>query len=87
MVGAISQVILNACPDCDMYERRARWRKSLTLWRSLLAHLTSDSRRSLARASRAWPTVLQRRFASALPTLREDSGRILDTHPSTLSGI
>ena len=65
MIGAISQLILNACTDCDMYERRARYRKSLKLRRLLLAHLTSDSRRSLARASRAWPSVLQRRFATA----------------------
>jgi hypothetical protein len=87
MIGTISQLILNACPDCDMYERRARYRKSLKLWNSLLAPLTSDSLRSLARASRAWPSVLQRPFASAFGKLRTDPGRIRDTHQSTLSGI
>jgi hypothetical protein len=65
MIGTISQLIMNACPDCDMYERQARYRKSVKLWSSLLAHLNLDSRRCLASASRAWPSVLQRRFATA----------------------
>lgn len=66
MIRTISQLILNACPDCDAFERRTRYRKSLKLWKPLLRPLTPDSRRSLARASSAWPPTLQRRVASAL---------------------
>jgi hypothetical protein len=66
LLGTISQLVLNACPDCDLYERRTRYRKSLKMWNSSLPPLTPEARRSLARASRAWPSVLRRRFDSAL---------------------
>lgn len=66
LLGPISQLILNACPDCDVYERRTRYRKSLKMWNSILSPLTPEARRSLARASRAWPSVLRRRFDSTL---------------------
>jgi hypothetical protein len=49
-----------------MYERRTRYRKGLKMWKALLAPLTPEARRSLARVSRGWPPYLQRRLASAL---------------------
>jgi hypothetical protein len=73
-IGTISQLVLNASTDCDIYERRARYRKGLKVWKSLLAPLTPEARRSLARASRAWPSSLQRRLDAALKqTTRRDS--------------
>jgi hypothetical protein len=73
-IGTVSQLVLNASTDCDMYERRARYRKGLKVWKSLLVPLTPEARRSLARVSRAWPPSLQRRLASALKhTTRRDS--------------
>ena len=56
------------------YERSVRHRKSLNMWKSFLAPLTPEARRSLARISRAWPTALHRRFAAALMhSIRRDS--------------
>jgi hypothetical protein len=73
-IETISQLVLNASTDCDIYERRARYRKGLKVWKSLLAPLTPEARRSLARASRAWPPSLQQRLAAALKhTTRRDS--------------
>ena len=65
MLGTVSQLVLNASPDCDMYERRARYRKSLKLWKPLLVPLNREQRLNLARASHAWPSDLHRRFAAA----------------------
>ncbi len=65
--ATISQLVLCASPDCDLYERRARYRKSLKLWRCILEPLAAEARKSLVRASRAWPKPLQSRLASALP--------------------
>ena len=48
------------------YERSVRHRKSLNMWKSFLAPLTPEARRSLARISRAWPSALHRRFGAAL---------------------
>jgi hypothetical protein len=74
LIGTVSQLVLNASTDCDMYERRARYRKGLKVWKSLLVPLTPEARRSLARVSRAWPPSLQRRLASALKhTTRRNS--------------
>src|SRR5665213_619181 len=56
LIGTISQLVVNASTDCDMYERRARYRKGLKVWKSLLVPLTPEARRSLARVSRAWPS-------------------------------
>jgi hypothetical protein len=53
LIGIVSQLVLNASTDCDMYERRARYRKDLKVWKSLLVPLTPEARRSLARVSRA----------------------------------
>jgi hypothetical protein len=47
------------------YERSVRHRKSLNMWKSFLAPLTPEARRSLARISRAWPSALQGRLASS----------------------
>jgi hypothetical protein len=66
LTGTILQLVLNASTDCDIYERRTRYRKGLKVWKALLAPLTPEARRSLARASRGWPPYLQRRLASAL---------------------
>jgi hypothetical protein len=74
LIATISLLVLNASPDCDIYERQARYRKGLRVWKSLLAPLTPEARQSLARASRAWPPSLQRRLAAALRhTTRRDS--------------
>src|SRR5260370_40910222 len=54
LIGIVSQLVLNASTDCDMYERRARYRKDLKVWKSQLVPLTPEARRSLARVSRAW---------------------------------
>jgi hypothetical protein len=66
LAGTVSQLVLNAFTDCDMYERRSRYNKGLKVWKALLAPLTPEARRSLARVSRGWPPYLQRRLASAL---------------------
>ena len=80
--GTISQLVFNSSSDCDAYERRARYRKSLRLWRCILEPLTADARRSLARASRVWPTPLQSRLASALAhTPRKSWDRSLCFNP------
>jgi hypothetical protein len=72
----ISQLVLNACTDWDLYERRARYRKSLKLWKTLLGPLTAETRRNLALASLAWPSVMRRRLNSALDqTIRRSSFR------------
>src|SRR5258708_24272199 len=39
LIGTISQLVQNASPDCDMDERRARYRKSLKVWTSALARI------------------------------------------------
>jgi hypothetical protein len=75
------------------YERSVRHCKSLNMWKSFLAPLTPEARRSLARISRAWPSALHRRFAAALMhSIRRDSSmwasalihsvRDLSTNPS-----
>jgi TniQ len=53
LILPILQLVLNASTDCDMYERRARYRKSLKVWKLLLVPLTPEARRNLARVSRA----------------------------------
>ena len=73
LIGIVWQLVVNGSVDCDMYERRTRYYKGLTLWKSLLIPLTPEGRRSLARLSRDWPPPLRRRLASALASssLRE----------------
>jgi hypothetical protein len=74
LIRTILQLVLNASTDCDMYERRARYRNSLKVWKSLLAPLTPEARRNFVRVSRAWPSSLQRSLASALAQItRRDS--------------
>jgi hypothetical protein len=74
LIRTILQLVLNASTDCDMYERRARYRNSVKIWESLLVPLTPEGRRNLARLSRAWPSSLQRSLASALRQItRRDS--------------
>jgi hypothetical protein len=74
LIRIILQLVLNASTDCDMYERRARHRKTLKVWKSLLVPLTPEARRNLARVSHAWPSSLQRSLASALAQItRRDS--------------
>jgi LSD1 subclass zinc finger protein len=74
LIRTILQLVLNASTDCDMYERRARYRNSLKVWEPLLVPLTPEGRRNLARISRAWPASLQRSLASALAQItRRDS--------------
>jgi TniQ len=51
LIGIVSQLVLNASTDCDMYECRARYRTDLKVWESLLVPLTPEARRSLARVS------------------------------------
>jgi hypothetical protein len=73
------------------YERSVR--QESHMWKSFLAPLTPEARRSLARISRAWPSALHRRFAAALlHSIRRDSSmwasalihsvRDLSTNPS-----
>lgn len=77
LIRTILQLVLNVSTDCDMYERRARYRNSLKVWESLLAPLTREARRNLARLSRAWPSSLQRSLASALAQItRRDSSYV-----------
>jgi hypothetical protein len=71
LIRTILQLVLNASTDCDMYERRARYRNSLKVWKSLLVPLTPEARRNLARVSRAWPPSLQRSLASALAQITQ----------------
>jgi hypothetical protein len=66
LIGTVWQLVVNGSTDCDIYERRARYRRGFTLWKSLLIPLLPEGRRSLARASRAWPSPLQRRLTAAL---------------------
>jgi hypothetical protein len=62
--GPSRQELIRTILHCDMYERRARYRNSLKVWKSLLLPLTPEARRNLARVSRAWPSSLQRSLAS-----------------------
>jgi hypothetical protein len=74
LIEIVSQLVLNASTDGDMYERRARYRKDLKVWKSLLVPMPPEARRSLVRVSRAWPPSLRRRLTSALAhTTRRDS--------------
>jgi hypothetical protein len=41
LIRPISLLVLNASTDCDIYERRARYRKGLKVWKALLAPLTA----------------------------------------------
>lgn len=66
LIGIVWQLVVNESNDGDVYERRARYQRGLRLWNSLLISLRPEGRRSLARASRSWPSSLQRRFAAAL---------------------
>ena len=66
LIGTVWQLVVNGSTDCDIYERRARYRRGFTLWKSLLIPLLPEGRRSLARASRAWPSPLRRRLTAAL---------------------
>ena len=66
LTETIAQLVVNASTDCDLYERRARYRKSLGLWQSLLVPLPREARRSLAGVSQAWPSFLRQRLAAAI---------------------
>ena len=66
LIETVWQLVVNGSTDCDMYERRARYRRGFILWKSLLIPLLPEGRRSLARASRAWPSPLRRRLTAAL---------------------
>jgi hypothetical protein len=66
LIGTVWQLVVNGSTDCDIYERRARYRRGLKTWRSLLHPLPPEGRRSLERASRDWPPLLRRRLAAAL---------------------
>jgi hypothetical protein len=66
LTGTIAQLVVNASTDCDLYERRARYRKSLRLWQSLLVPLPREARQNLARVSQAWPSFLRQRLAAAI---------------------
>jgi hypothetical protein len=66
LIGTVWQLVTNQSTDCDIYERRARYRKGLRIWRSLLMPLLPEGRHSLARASRAWPSPMRRRLQAAL---------------------
>jgi hypothetical protein len=48
LIEIVSQLVLNASTDGDMYERRARYRKDLKVWKSLLVPLTPVSFASAA---------------------------------------
>ena len=64
----ISELIANAAPGSDTWERQSRYRRSLKLWADLftLPTFSESDAIALERASRYWPVVLQKRFAAAL---------------------
>jgi hypothetical protein len=84
LTGIITQLVVNASTDCDLYERRARYRKSLKLWQSLLVPLPREDRQSLARVSEAWPSFLRRRLAAAIPHSHRRKPHLSGVHASPL---
>jgi hypothetical protein len=64
----ISELIANAAPGLDTWERQSRYRRSLKIWADLftLPTFSESDAVALERASRYWPVVLQKRFAAAL---------------------
>jgi hypothetical protein len=80
LLETIAQLMLNAFADCDLYERRARYRRSLIRWTSILARLTPAERGHLARSSRSWPLAVRCRFDSAFAKVnRRESPSSLST--------
>lgn len=65
IMAVVSQLVWNASSNCDAYERRKRSRRSLKLWSSVLSPLAQEDAKRLEVASRSWPPILRRRFASA----------------------
>lgn len=64
----ISELIANAAPGSDIWERQSRYRRSLRIWANLFAlpPFSESDAGALEGASRHWPVVLQKRFAAAL---------------------
>ena len=64
----ISELIANAAPGSDTWERQSLYRRDLKLWADLftLPTFSESDAIALERASRYWPVVLQKRFAAAL---------------------
>jgi hypothetical protein len=42
LIGIVWQLVVNGSTDCDIYERRARYRRGLKIWRSLLLPLPPE---------------------------------------------
>jgi hypothetical protein len=67
LIRRILQLVLNASNDCDMYERRARYRKSLKGMEVAAGSADSRSPSGVSgTSSHSWPSSLQRSLASAL---------------------
>lgn len=56
LIGIVWQLVVNGSADCDIYERQTRYRRGLTLWKSLLIPLPPRTVEvSLARAGLGHP--------------------------------
>lgn len=62
----VGDLVRNAAPSPDARRSRARRRRGVVLWTTLLGLLTPEQGAQLESTSRRWPAVLQRRLASAI---------------------